>query len=172
VTWGVRSGYERGLADEVSVKGSSSSSGPGFYSMEETEVFYKSNAKVPLVLDVGGRLGPYFVLGGYLKAEVVLGKSSNSVGGGIGGFLGFDLAPRASVNPRIGVGLGHQWLTFDDHNFTGLEIVPELLIPFKVGKQMTIGPFAALTLVDYSTDLCDYCSGWNSWLALGLRVGG
>jgi hypothetical protein len=162
---GVRLGFEARPGDVI-VEGSES--GPG--SSSSTTVSYRGHQKLPLTLDVGGRLSPNVTLSGYGRFAAVLGGQIDT-SWSIGAVIGVLPAPSASMNPWIAVAVGYQSLGASG-TLTGLEISPQVGLLFKIGH-LTLGPIAELILVDYSAkeSICSSCSGWNAWGSLALRVG-
>jgi len=162
---GVRLGIEARSGD-VTVTGSMSGSGGS----SSTAISYRGHQKIPLTVDVGGRLSPYVTLGGYARFAAVLGGETDT-SWSIGGVLGVLPAPAASTCPWIAVAVGYQSLGASSV-MTGPEISPQAGLMFKVGR-LALGPLVELTLVDYtaSSNLCSNCSAWHTWGSLALRVG-
>jgi hypothetical protein len=132
---------------------------------------------IPLWLDVGYRLSPHWVLGGYFTFGVVLPKvapASNPLAGGCP--EDFDCAAtglRAGlqaeyailtgpVRPWLGLGLGYEWVHTSIQGKTlDLELAtwhsgPELLqlqagTDFRLDRSFALGPFLALTAMQYTS---------------------
>jgi hypothetical protein len=162
VVAGVRVGFEATSGDVVVNGGGPSSS---------TTVHYTAHQKIPLTIDVGGRLSPHVTLGGYLRLAAVMGGETD-VSWSVGVALGVFTAPQAKASPWLGLGVGYQSLGADAP-FTGLELVPQLALPIRVGPHLVVGPHLEVSIVDYSasSSVCSSCSGWNVWGGGGLRVG-
>jgi hypothetical protein len=143
-------------------------SGPGSFSSGTAR--YTGHQKIPLTVDVGGRVSPYITLGGYARLAAVLGGETDR-SWSVGAVVGVLPAPAAASCPWLAVAVGYQALGVASA-FSGPEISPQAGLMFKVGH-LTLGPIAERTIVDYTADasICSDCSGWNAWGSLALRVG-
>jgi hypothetical protein len=136
------------------------------------------SGQVPLWLDVGYRVAPNVMVGGYFSYGFgLLGNELEDlcdVGDcsthdmRLGGQLQFHVQPGQEVDPWFGAGVGYEWLTFvisSDVSDTDLSITGhgfEFLnlqagLDFVVGNG-GIGPFMAFTLGQYDTTSSS-CSG-------------
>ncbi len=135
--------------------------------------------RAPLWIDLGYRLSNITTLGAY--AQIGIGGSGDDCAGAcnwsdirVGAQGQWRLAPGASVNPWLGVGVGYAWLTFrtleiivpdPEDPAEPIEVAvrtaerlggPELLlqggVDFQVEDSLSIGPYASATVGQYLSD--------------------
>lgn len=152
-------------------------------------------AQIPLQLDVGYRLTPAFTLGGYFSAGIGLAGDEFQE---ICDQDGVDCSLRvyrlglqaeyafkgASMSPWIGAGIGYEWakikaeagseeleMTFKGFEFLNLQGG----VDWKVGSKFLVGPFAMLSIGQYSKgsqdgeDMDIEDKGVHEWLQFGVR---
>jgi opacity protein-like surface antigen len=125
------------------------------------------SGQLPVQMDVGYRINPHFYVGAYGQLGYAFPKGDCSVPGvscsGLGTRLGinaqYHVLPDAKFDPWIGVGTGYEWLTakMSGGNQTasatahGFELVNlQIGGDYRVSKQFAIGPFASLSLGQFS----------------------
>ena len=135
---------------------------------------------IPLWLDVGYRLSPHFLLGGYVMYGVVLPKTApatDPLGGGCPEGLDcsasgvrlriqaqYAFAPGAPLNPWLGVALGYEWVDSElggelfsiPFEASTTHSGPDLLqlqggADFRVNDGFALGPFAAVSAMQYTS---------------------
>jgi hypothetical protein len=161
---GIGLGYERATGDVTLER---SSAGPS--SFETTTLNVSSNEKIPLTLDIGGRIGSYVAVGGYAQAALVLGGKTD-VGGSVGALVSVYPRPAAKVGAMLSIGAGYQWLRFADSAPRGPEIVPQIAVNFRASRTFAWGPYVHVRVAFYSSSVCEGCSGANTWVGLGFRA--
>lgn len=163
---------------------------------------------IPIWFDAGYRLSERLLVGGYVMFGVVLPKTAprdNPLGGGcpegfdcfasgvrLGAQAQYSFAPRAAINPWLGLGLGYEWVSTElegevfslpfeaSTRYSG----PDLLqlqggADFRTSPIFAVGPFASASAMRYTScslelggesSRCELTEGgWHGWLVLGVR---
>jgi hypothetical protein len=126
---------------------------------------------IPVWFDIGGRVTPELMIGGYLQlapaivSDDVSGCDTNGVDCSlvdirIGAQLQYHLSPRSETDPWIGAGIGYEWLIFSasvdelDTSLTstvhGFEFgMLQGGVDFKLGDSAALGPFFSFSIGQY-----------------------
>lgn len=162
---------------------------------EDADLDEFASGVVPFWLDLGGRVSPELMVGGFLQlgvgfpGDLFPGCDQSSVDCSIthirvGAQLHYHLMPFQAVDPWLGAGLGYEWLTLSASNDVqdtsitahGFEFANlQAGVDFKVGANGGIGPFASLSLGQYDRLRIDGDGedidekALHQWLVLGVR---
>jgi hypothetical protein len=140
---------------------------------------------IPIWIDATLRLGGGLEIGPYFSYGWVAG------GGGAGDFgdakdyrlgaqLNYRLTPAGGFAPWIGVGAGWEWLKPDNDVFgrsadlSGLELMVQGGADFRLGPNLALGPFVALSVGRFSSgdvfDLPGVDKAWHEWVQVGAKL--
>jgi len=166
--------------------------------MEEGDLGDIVKAQIPLQLDVGYRVTPALTLGGYFAYG--FGRIGDDIMG-LGDVCdqdGVDCSSRVyrlgvqidyafkgpSMTPWVGAGFGYEWAKFKaeagaeelEITFKGFEFLNlQGGVDWKVADKLSVGPFAMVSIGQYSTGAIDgddediENKGLHQWLQLGVR---
>ena len=149
--------------------------------------------QVPFTLDVGGKLGDYVFLGGFLGTSVGgVGKplaetceACSTVGAWFGAEVLVSLLPAGKVDPWLGYGVGMEYNSVHVEGavveFAGY--VPLMLtggVDFRMSRIFGLGPFGGLAVARYSkagaddgddtyTIELEKITATHGWVTFGVR---
>jgi hypothetical protein len=129
-------------------------------------------AKVPLWLELGYRFGPR--VQGDLFVELAPGRVADAACGAGGSCHAYDLrfgvavqlhlAPRASLDPWVGVGLGVEILQAEvqgpdptappggyEWKWAGIEIPLEVGVDVRISNRLAVGPYLSVSLAQFTS---------------------
>jgi hypothetical protein len=145
---------------------------------------------IPLQLDVGYRIIPSIMVGGYLQYGIgFVGSSGKALCDQSGASCGvhdvrfgaqfqYHVSPGGGVDPWFGAGLGYEWLTTSLNSSTvhGWEFLSlQGGVDLSPIAMLGVGPFVSLSFAQYSKLSSDAASGdisnksLHEWLILGVR---
>jgi hypothetical protein len=142
--------------------------------------------QIPVWLEAGWRFsknvyaGAYFQYGAGFSANCPLGAdcSNHGLKFGIEGI--YNVAPDASLQPWVGLGIGYETLSVSyagaDSNYKGWELANvQLGLDFAPSKQFSIGPYASCSVFgkyssQESSGYTNDISASHAWLQLGLKA--
>lgn len=124
------------------------------------------SGQLPVQIDVGYRINPHFYVGAYgqlgyafPKSDCASGASCSGLDTRVGISAQYHILPEAKFDPWVGVGTGYEWLTAKvsqgdasaSETAHGFEFVNlQLGGDYRVSNQFAIGPFASLSLGQFS----------------------
>lgn len=171
---------------------------PGGEAIDGSKLSDSLIGQLPIWLDVGFKLSPHFVLGGYAQLGFLLFKSANARGGcpddvdcsgtdlRFGAQFQYTFAPAAPTRVWLGAGAGYEILRTsvdgDSFSYHGWEFFNgQVGVDFATGPAAAVGPFFAFTSARFDryssdfggqTDSGKITSGsraFHNWVFLGIR---
>jgi hypothetical protein len=152
---------------------------------EDAELSDGVDYMIPLWLDLTLRLGNGIEIGPYFSYGFVSGDAFDGTNLRLGGQVNYRLTPVGGFAPWIGVGAGWEWMMPDDDDLpgplegsadvSGLELMLQGGADFRLGSNLALGPFFAISAGRYSSgDVFDGViepdKAWHEWVQIGAKL--